>query len=131
MPALERGGRGGVGRAIGPVLAVPRVVLGPADEVQQSPARDEVVHEVPAGTDPRLGADLQPEVGDALDRYQATIGDAAREARRLLAEQRGAHRGVDAVRADQQIDRDAPAVLDRKSTRLNSSHSQISYAVFC
>src|SRR3989475_9629144 len=25
----------------------------------------------------------------------------------------------------------APAALDRKSTRLNSSHSQISYAVFC
>src|SRR5688572_31231203 len=24
-----------------------------------------------------------------------------------------------------------PAVTDRKSTRLNSSHSQISYAVFC
>src|SRR2546430_7573362 len=24
-----------------------------------------------------------------------------------------------------------PCVLDRKSTRLNSSHSQISYAVFC
>src|SRR2546427_8804899 len=24
-----------------------------------------------------------------------------------------------------------PALLDRKSTRLNSSHSQISYAVFC
>src|SRR5688572_30931956 len=24
-----------------------------------------------------------------------------------------------------------PACLDRKSTRLNSSHSQISYAVFC
>src|SRR2546430_7301658 len=29
-------------------------------------------------------------------------------------------------------DGDAPrGVLDRKSTRLNSSHSQISYAVFC
>src|SRR2546430_10457112 len=27
--------------------------------------------------------------------------------------------------------RDAKAELDRKSTRLNSSHSQISYAVFC
>src|SRR2546427_8769921 len=27
--------------------------------------------------------------------------------------------------------RDRPAGLDRKSTRLNSSHSQISYAVFC
>src|SRR2546430_938446 len=25
----------------------------------------------------------------------------------------------------------AEAILDRKSTRLNSSHSQISYAVFC
>src|SRR2546430_11526786 len=24
-----------------------------------------------------------------------------------------------------------PVILDRKSTRLNSSHSQISYAVFC
>src|SRR2546430_16125901 len=27
--------------------------------------------------------------------------------------------------------RAAPATQDRKSTRLNSSHSQISYAVFC
>src|SRR2546430_10912847 len=26
---------------------------------------------------------------------------------------------------------EAPARVDRKSTRLNSSHSQISYAVFC
>src|SRR2546430_7924046 len=26
---------------------------------------------------------------------------------------------------------DRPVLLDRKSTRLNSSHSQISYAVFC
>src|SRR2546430_16387966 len=26
---------------------------------------------------------------------------------------------------------DAPQAADRKSTRLNSSHSQISYAVFC
>src|SRR2546430_11020990 len=28
-------------------------------------------------------------------------------------------------------DGDGKVVLDRKSTRLNSSHSQISYAVFC
>src|SRR5579859_8251665 len=28
-------------------------------------------------------------------------------------------------------DRPQPLVQDRKSTRLNSSHSQISYAVFC
>src|SRR2546427_6627746 len=29
------------------------------------------------------------------------------------------------------IDREAGTRVDRKSTRLNSSHSQISYAVFC
>src|SRR5688572_32759879 len=29
------------------------------------------------------------------------------------------------------IDRQRPCEEDRKSTRLNSSHSQISYAVFC
>src|SRR2546430_9040427 len=31
---------------------------------------------------------------------------------------------------DKEVKRDLPAT-DRKSTRLNSSHSQISYAVFC
>src|SRR5205085_4929493 len=36
-------------------------------------------------------------------------------------------RGEQLVRHDQR----AAAVADRKSTRLNSSHSQISYAVFC
>src|SRR2546430_11757647 len=30
-----------------------------------------------------------------------------------------------------QAERDPVDLLDRKSTRLNSSHSQISYAVFC
>src|SRR2546430_7505588 len=30
-----------------------------------------------------------------------------------------------------QLVEDQPAQQDRKSTRLNSSHSQISYAVFC
>src|SRR2546430_8106728 len=34
--------------------------------------------------------------------------------------------------AGRQADQEGlPAVVDRKSTRLNSSHSQISYAVFC
>src|SRR3989475_3006008 len=33
--------------------------------------------------------------------------------------------------ANQAIASDAPSGRDRKSTRLNSSHSQISYAVFC
>src|SRR3712207_7121236 len=38
--------------------------------------------------------------------------------RGALRDVRGEHRGADAV-------------LDRKSTRLNSSHANISYAVFC
>src|SRR2546427_2863911 len=32
---------------------------------------------------------------------------------------------------DRVLDRLGRALVDRKSTRLNSSHSQISYAVFC
>src|SRR2546427_7182146 len=50
---------------------------------------------------------------------------------RRLAQGRGAlvHRQVGASRA---LTRSAASGLeDRKSTRLNSSHSQISYAVFC
>src|SRR5688572_31699155 len=36
------------------------------------------------------------------------------------------------VEAEQSpVDKWRPPALDRKSTRLNSSHSQISYAVFC
>src|SRR5687768_18359694 len=35
------------------------------------------------------------------------------------------------VRRDQDRDRHDPGVQDRKSTRLNSSHGYISYAVFC
>src|SRR2546430_9291947 len=36
-----------------------------------------------------------------------------------------------AVFGDRWVRRKRPAAADRKSTRLNSSHSQISYAVFC
>src|SRR2546427_8406947 len=39
--------------------------------------------------------------------------------------------GDDLRRAAGQLQREGAAVGDRKSTRLNSSHSQISYAVFC
>src|SRR5688572_32392759 len=38
--------------------------------------------------------------------------------------------GVDFIQATRRITETLPDV-DRKSTRLNSSHSQISYAVFC
>src|SRR2546427_8297581 len=40
-------------------------------------------------------------------------------------------RRVDHVDAELECARDRVLVQDRKSTRLNSSHSQISYAVFC
>src|SRR2546430_6145400 len=44
-------------------------------------------------------------------------------------------RAVQADKPSQRVDRRQPLVpgghRDRKSTRLNSSHSQISYAVFC
>src|SRR5258707_10204421 len=35
------------------------------------------------------------------------------------------------VRGDAEVNAGVPAELDRKSTRLNSSHANISYAVFC
>src|SRR2546430_8482712 len=38
---------------------------------------------------------------------------------------------VDEPMGGVQVARDHRADVDRKSTRLNSSHSQISYAVFC
>src|SRR2546430_10836825 len=44
------------------------------------------------------------------------------------------HRGACPQACEQQLARRQPGVAptgDRKSTRLNSSHSQISYAVFC
>src|SRR2546430_5531918 len=61
--------------------------------------------------------------------FRSARGERVREAR--------AH-GGSAPRADRRpgrrggrrVARD-PALADRKSTRLNSSHSQISYAVFC
>src|SRR2546427_8368521 len=39
--------------------------------------------------------------------------------------------GVSVVRKSIPLDERLAAYTDRKSTRLNSSHSQISYAVFC
>src|SRR3712207_7966507 len=37
----------------------------------------------------------------------------------------------DEVVVERRLDEDARAGVDRKSTRLNSSHANISYAVFC
>src|SRR5688572_30933685 len=60
-------------------------------------------------------------VGPGLGRHPATL--AASRALLAAAADRGLPTVVDADGLD--------ALEDRKSTRLNSSHSQISYAVFC
>src|SRR2546430_14264786 len=57
------------------------------------------------------------------------------ESKRCLVNQREVHRDTlgfsEALRSALREDPDVILVGDRKSTRLNSSHSQISYAVFC
>src|SRR3712207_7061180 len=60
----------------------------------------------------------------ALDRLGAVLGDAALPGHGALppGEGRGAARGREVERLRRE---------DRKSTRLNSSHANISYAVFC
>src|SRR5688572_31290757 len=48
-----------------------------------------------------------------------------------LAERRHGLAALQAAPVELGLRRDYSQLLDRKSTRLNSSHSQISYAVFC
>src|SRR2546430_4049250 len=58
-------------------------------------------------------------------------------AKLAVAVQGGENLGIVAAETEPDLEREAtldPAIVlrtDRKSTRLNSSHSQISYAVFC
>src|SRR5688572_32081607 len=62
--------------------------------------------------------------GERGVRLEDAVAEVLFIARFRFAEQRLAH-CLDAAEVARQH------VLDRKSTRLNSSHSQISYAVFC
>src|SRR5258707_11018652 len=68
------------------------------------------------------------DVGDAGRRGDAAIGD-ERRSRHV----RGVVRGEEQNHASDLLRRSEPAHRDRdrKSTRLNSSHANISYAVFC
>src|SRR3712207_6893314 len=71
--------------------------------------------------------------GAEVPQHRVLAADHQRVADHLVAE--GAAdpglRGVaDVVEVEQQ-ERSALTALDRKSTRLNSSHANISYAVFC
>src|SRR2546430_6238008 len=69
------------------------------------------------------GVEAAPDRIDQHRSSQPVVWNDCREMRAFS----GARLSTDCVR-----DRpDAAVTLDRKSTRLNSSHSQISYAVFC
>src|SRR5947207_13760608 len=64
------------------------------------------------------------------DIYTLSLHDALPILRRLPSDRRSPHH-VDAIGAVLCALGLAGPVLDRKSTRLNSSHTVISYAVFC
>src|SRR2546430_17107273 len=67
--------------------------------------------------------------------YPLSLHDAlpisARSCAPKHAQERAANLRGGPLIVGQQLLPGAPAGVDRKSTRLNSSHSQISYAVFC
>src|SRR3712207_7526774 len=68
----------------------------------------------------------EPELGSVLDRHDPlVVGDEGRQ----HVERRGLS-SAGAAR-DQDVQPALHARVDRKSTRLNSSHANISYAVFC
>src|SRR5205085_11980986 len=71
---------------------------------------------------------LQPAREDLRRRHRQGRGEDARRA--LAARDRARQPGDPPARGDGELPRRA-LQPDRKSTRLNSSHSQISYAVFC
>src|SRR2546430_110392 len=90
---------------------------------------------------PTLGARLLPDfredylIAHAALRPGIALEETARVGRQIAA-RLAAIRGVRSVaeqigRAENGQDPDAPNKRDRKSTRLHSSHSQTSYAVFC
>src|SRR5690242_21321663 len=83
-----------------------------------------------------LNAEIEKRHGEAVQRLQEWIRQPS-----IAAENRGMNEGCELM---MRLLRDAgftgvtkvptdgqPGVLDRKSTRLNSSHMSISYAVFC
>src|SRR3712207_8222213 len=74
---------------------------------------------------------LRPELEDVADLHRLEDVERARLAvGARLALLHGAEVGP-TVGPDVALDLDAADVEDRKSTRLNSSHANISYAVFC
>ncbi len=78
MPALEGGESVSDRRTVGPVVTVPRIMLRPADEIEQTPARDVIVDKMGPGTDPGLVAEFEPEI-------RTVYGDMRRAVKLLAA----------------------------------------------
>src|SRR3712207_8488289 len=71
---------------------------------------------------------MEQELREALDRAVEKLPDTQRRIVRALLREPESY---DALSQELGIPRGSLGPLDRKSTRLNSSHANISYAVFC
>src|SRR5207245_4558634 len=92
---------------------------------------DRVGDAVAAGIEPAAAGDIHRIHHLTPDDGKATV-DGVRSAVLLGARQRGQERrGVGVLGLDARRQDVARRTMDRKSTRLNSSHGSISYAVFC
>src|SRR3712207_8657820 len=80
-----------------------------------------------AGSDASAGAGLAR--GVALGHEGQDRNGSCHQGENRAAQRPGGAQGE--VASGQEEDEVEPAVQDRKSTRLNSSHANISYAVFC
>src|SRR2546430_6565762 len=74
--------------------------------------------------------ELERELGGALLERGARGVTVTESGKVLLARGRWLFGAIDDIKAEVRTENREPSG-DRKSTRLNSSHSQISYAVFC
>src|ERR1035437_2163649 len=74
----------------------------------------------------KLGAQLEVDVRQEVERHDGGIVEVGIE--KVLLDEPHA---VDRIKEAQENARQAGVTGDRKSTRLNSSHANISYAVFC
>src|SRR2546430_11272622 len=70
---------------------------------------------------------VEPENGRAVDLFQRKSASAVNVRSRAILHQKG----YVCPDIPEKLARGTDRFADRKSTRLNSSHSQISYAVFC
>src|SRR5262245_18710248 len=65
-----------------------------------------------AGAEPRFRPEWELEIGDVFDGDETAIGDAPRETRRVVAEQRGADGRIDPVSANDDVCHDPHAILE-------------------